>query len=259
MRKFLLALSIGFPLLFSSTLYAAQSVKVMADEAYPPYSYKKDGKMTGIYTDVLSAIFAKMPDFNIKIEGVPWKRGLKSMEAGEGFALYPPYKREDRPYMDYTAPILAEESAAYCDEKILSKSRPKWPEDYYGLRIGSNSGFAVGGAVFDRAVQDGLIKLSEAKGNDKNLLKLINGRIDCYINDALSIEWELNQLKQKGKYKGSGIVRGATISGEYGYLGFTKKGDAFSYLEKFKEEYHKNLEEMKSNGEVDKIIKKYTE
>ncbi|WP_163835572.1 substrate-binding periplasmic protein [Spartinivicinus ruber] len=258
MYKFILAMNVGLSLLFSTVVSAAQTVNVMADEAYPPYSYKKDGKMTGIYTDVLSMIFSKMPDFEVKIESVPWKRGLKAMEAGDGFALYPPYKREDRPYMDYTAPILAEESAAYCTEKILSKSRPKWPDDYYGLNIGNNSGFAVGGAVFDRAVKDGLIKVSEAKGNDKNLLKLINGRIDCYINDALSIEWELNRLKQKGKYKGSGIVRGATISGEFGYLGFTKKADKYPYLEKFKEQYHNQLKVMRDSGEIDKLIEKYT-
>ncbi len=66
-------------LILAKLVIAAESVTVIADEAYPPYSYKKDGKMTGIYTDILRAVFYGMPDYKVTIEGVPWKRGLKMM------------------------------------------------------------------------------------------------------------------------------------------------------------------------------------
>ena len=75
-----------------------------------------------------------------------------------------------------------------------------------GLTIGNNSGFSAGGDEFKAAVKAGKIKLSETKGTPKNLLKLIAGRVDCYMNDALSIQWELKKLQKEGKYNGSTIV-----------------------------------------------------
>ena len=245
--------------LLSHPVFAEQQVTIYADDAYPPYSYVENGELKGIYTEILSNVFSKMEGYQVKLEGRPWKRGLKLMETGEGFALYPPYKREqDRPYMEYTTPILAEQSAAYCKEKVLETSRNQWPDDYYGLTIGNSSGFAVGGKDFDDAVKAGKIKVSESKGNRKNLLKLDAGRIDCFINDALSIEWELSLMKKQGQYN-SGIIRGATINSENGYLGLTKLSEKYSYLEDFKEQYHQHLKSMKDNGEIDKIIEKYTQ
>ena len=50
-----------------------------------------------------------MPDYNVTIKGVPWKRGLLQIEGGKNFALYPPYKRpKQRPYMEYDMSILDE-------------------------------------------------------------------------------------------------------------------------------------------------------
>jgi polar amino acid transport system substrate-binding protein len=239
--------------------FAAQSVTIYADESYPPYSYVENGKLTGIYTDILTELFAKMDGYSVNLKGNPWKRALKLMEAGDGFALYPPYKREEsRPYMSYTNPILFEESAAYCKDKVLESTRSEWPKDYFGLTIGNSSGFAVGGAEFDAAVKNGSITLNESKGNRKNLLKLNAGRIDCFINDGLSIEWELSRMKKDGKYS-SGISKGVVINSEGGYLGLTKNSTKFPYLNDFTEQYHLHLEAMKANGDIDKIIKKYTE
>lgn len=258
MHKLMIFITLVGNLVLAKLVIAAESVTVIADEAYPPYSYKKDGKMTGIYTDILRAVFDGMPDYKVTIEGVPWKRGLKMMEESESFALYPPYKHANRPYMEYSMPILSEEVAAYCTDKVLTNPRPNWPDDYHGLTIGRNSGFEIGGDQFKEAVYAGKIKLSETKGNDKNLLKLINKRIDCYINDALSIEWELGNLKKAGKYSGSGITRGATVSGNFGYLGFTKNSGKFKFLNDFKGKYHIQLEKLKKDGKVDEIIKSYT-
>ncbi|MEH6628467.1 MAG: hypothetical protein V7739_18670 [Motiliproteus sp.] len=90
-----------------------------------------------------------------------------------------------------------------------------------------------------------------------NLLKLIDKKIDCYMNDGLSIEWELKHLAKKGEYDGSSVVRGATISAESGFLGFAASADAFPYKEDFKQPYLKALRELKASGKVEKIIRQY--
>lgn len=236
--------------------HAQTAVKIFGDDAYPPYSFKDNkGQMTGIYTLVLREIFDQMPEYRVSLEGYPWKRGLNEIERGKIFALYPPYKREkERPFMEYDMPILDEQLVVFCHEKVLLKPRKEWPKDYYGLTIGNNSGFAAGGDAFWAAVKRGDIKVEETKGTSKNLQKLIAGRIDCYMNDGLSIQWELKALQKQGKYNGVSVKKGAVISSEQGFLGFATDGGAFPFKGDFKATYHQVLEKMKASGRIDEII-----
>ena len=239
----------------STSVFAASDVTVYGDDSYPPYSYVESGRVTGIYTVILERIFSKMPDYSVTIKGVPWKRGLSEVEGGKIFALYPPYKRpEQRPYMEYDMPILDEKLVVVCQKSVLSSPKPNWPGDYMGLTIGNNAGFSAGGDEFRAAVKAGKIKLNETKGTPKNLLKLIAGRVDCYMNDALSIQWELKKLQNEGKYDGQSVVEGATISSEQGFLGFATNGGKFPFKDDFKAQYHKILSGMKESGEVDQIV-----
>lgn len=239
----------------SMSVAAKTDITIYGDDSYPPYSYMENGRLTGIYTVILDKVFAQMPEYNVTLKGTPWKRGLSEIESGKMFALYPPYKRPElRPYMEYDVPILDEKLVVVCQQSVVSNPRPNWPADYMGLTIGNNSGFSAGGDEFNAAVKSGKIKLSETKGTPKNLLKLIAGRVDCYMNDALSIQWELKKLKNEGKYDGSSVVEAATISSEQGFLGIVTDGTNYPYKDSFKVEYHKVLGEMKASGELDKII-----
>ena len=119
---------------------------------------------------------------------------------------------------------------------------------------GSNS---TGLNKLTNTVKAGKIKLSETKGTPKNLLKLIAGRVDCYMNDVLSIQWELKKLQKEGKYNGQSLVEGATISSDQGFLGIASKAGKFPFKDDFKSQYHKILSEMKISGEVDQIIQKF--
>ena len=260
MRSLLLSLC----LVFTVSIFAATDVTVYCDDAYAPYSYKENGKVKGIYVDILKKAFSKMKDYNVKIEAVPWKRGLSYLERGTGFALFPPYYHpEKRPYMSpYSEPILDENVAVFCREEILTKPRPDWPEDYYGLRVGNNAGFQIRSEKFWKAVKEGKLKLDEAKGTDKNILKLATKKIDCYANDRLSILWEIKKLKESGKYdeggKHSRIVESVIVSTEKGYIGFTNKDKGkFGFKDDFLAKINKIIKNMKASGEIDKIIKNY--
>jgi polar amino acid transport system substrate-binding protein len=243
---------------FSSYLSAQTEVTLYGDDEYPPYAYAENGKMTGIYTKIIENIAKKMPDYNIVIKKTPWKRGLAEIEKGQIFALYPPYNRPaERPYMEYETAILDEELSLYCSDKITQENRAKWPEDYYGLSIGNNAGFSPGGDAFLSAVKAGKISLTEVKGTSKNLQKLISGRIDCYLNDALSIEWELKQLQKSGTYTGTGVSKALVISAEQGYLGFVTDGSKFAFKDDFKKQYNEVLSQMKDSGEIKKIVDEF--
>ncbi len=254
-------------LLFFSAILLGQSVNVtvVGDEAYPPYSYREGREMRGIYVEILKRAFAKMPGYNVKIVPMPWKRGLKGVETGDIFAIFPPYKHPGkRPFINpYSVPIVEETVIVMCRDEVLSKKRTTWPEDFYGLKIGVNTGFSIGGDKFIAAVKQGKIKRDESKTNDQNLMKLGVGRIDCYLNDRIAILTALKNLKKKGAYKEGGshakLKEGVVVNREWGYLGLTDRDKGkFKFKNDFLQKFNKVIEEMKNSGEIRKIIETFT-
>ncbi|WP_199911738.1 type 2 periplasmic-binding domain-containing protein [Dongshaea marina] len=163
----------------------------------------------------------------------------------------------------YSIPIIYERVSVFCHEDVLAQSlRARWPEDYYGLIIGNNAGFAIGGDKFWKAVKKGRIKIQEVGGTRQNILKMGLKRIDCYINDRISILWELKKLKATGEYqegvRHAKLLEGATISIEQGFLGFTDKDKGkFPYKTDFIKEFDTVIYSMRRTGELQEIIESY--
>lgn len=85
------------------------------------------------------------------------------------------------------------------------------------------------------------------------------GRTDVYVNDRLSILWEISRIKKEGLYDEGGkydiIIEGPTLSVENGYLGFTNRDKGvFTYKEDFKKKFNAIIIEMKKSGKIDEII-----
>jgi len=251
-------------LLMAASLVRADSqpvmVEVYGDDAYPPYSYQENGVLKGIYTEILRVAFSRMKGYQVQMLPMPWKRGLQYLESGEGFALYPPYHHvTDRPYIwPYSLPILDEKVVVFCRDELMQQPRPRWPEDYYGLTIGNNAGFFLGGERFREAVDQGHITLAEKGGSKQNLLKLVSGRVDCYINDRLSILWELKALQRSGEYNPDRhhlLTEGATISLEQGFLGITARDfGRFYFKEDFLRKFDSVIYGMRKSGELQQMV-----
>lgn len=257
-------LLISFLLLANRALayHPTMKVTIYGDDAYPPYSYAEEGKVKGIYADILSAAFEHMPKYQVTMVPLPWKRGLKMLEVGEGFALFPPYYYSDRrlyisPYSD---PILEEEVVVMCHpENLIGRDITNWPQGYYGLTIGVNQSYALGGKAFWQSVDRGDIQLKEAKSNRASMINLYKQRIDCYMNDRLSILWELKLLKDSKEVDIDWSPTIATrVSSEYGYLGYTRDpDDRFHYKQDFVEKFNQALEQIKRDGTIDRILANY--
>ncbi|MFZ6709849.1 substrate-binding periplasmic protein [Undibacterium sp. TC9W] len=235
-------------------------VSIYADESYPPYSYKENGEARGIYPAIFSKAFERMPAYKVHIKPVPWKRGLMLMETGQGLALFPPYNRPlERPYLNNSEPVLTEQVVAFCSENSMKgrKHPSSWPEDFQGLKVGINAGFQIGGDKYRKAVKDGKMFEDQAPSNRSNILKLLLGRIDCYVNDRLSILWEIERIKADGVYADSSqaIVEAAVISQEQAYLGYTNRDNGrYPYKPDFMRALNQILTDMKKSGEIQKIV-----
>lgn len=238
-------------------------VIIYSDNAYPPYSYEERGEAKGIYVEILKVAFDRLQGYDVRFEPVPWQRGLGYLEAGIGFGLIPPYYRpQARPWMDVSVPILDESVSVFCSEKVMETPRPIWPQDYAGLSIGNNIGFATFTETEAQLKSQYEIAIENVSATEIGLLEVANGRIDCYANDRLSILWTLSQLKKQGKYNPGGaqaeLVEGATIVSEQGHIGYTNtdKG-AFAYKADFAAQMDKILTAMKQSGEIDQIVEQF--
>lgn len=243
---------ITFLLAFSMS--SSWAISIVGDDAYPPYSFKEKGKITGIYTDIIQQALATMKDSS-NVTAMPWKRGLSGLKTKSIDALFPPYFRpKQRPYMDYSTDILNETLVIVCNAKVSGRLK-SFPGDYKGISLGKNAGFAPGAAI-DDAVKKKVLKIHEAKGMTANLKKLINNRVNCYVNDRLSILYELKKMAARGEYDGSSIVETHILGVEKGYVAINKgaSAEAKAFINKFNEA----IEGMKASGKIDEIIAKYT-
>ncbi|MES2319871.1 MAG: transporter substrate-binding domain-containing protein [Pseudomonadota bacterium] len=237
-------------------------VTIYADAGYQPYSYAdKDGKAAGLYAEIVKVAFARMKGYRIDIKPVPWKRGMAMLKAGSAFALYPPYMNlKEEPFTwPYSLPLFDEIVVAVCAKEALAKPRRRWPDDFHGLRIGNNAGFLVGGDKFLRAVAAGQIKVEEASDTRTNILKLSLKRIDCYINDRISIRWTQTQLVREGKLQPAGFgIEAAVIATEQGFLGFTDRDQGkFPYKTDFLKQFDAIIYDMQRHGEIERIAREF--
>lgn len=247
-------------LLYCSVPAAAADIPVTiyADAGYQPYSYAdKQGEAAGLYADIVKVAFARMKGYRIKIKPVPWKRGMSMIQNGTAFALYPPYMnlKEEPGTWPYSLPLFEEIVVAVCTREVARKARPHWPEDFYGLTIGNNAGFLVGGDKFNDAVKAGKIKMEDAADTRTNILKLGMKRIDCYINDRISIRLTQNELVREGKLPAATLaVESAVIARERGFLGFTDRDQGrFPFKTDFVKQFDAVVYDMLRNGEVERI------
>lgn len=249
-------------LVLATTVQAKTRVELLADENYPPYSWQEGNEVKGIYADIVRIVVADMKEYDVVIKAFPWRRGLSMIEKGQGFAIFPPYYNpEARPWMwPYSQPLLDEELVVMCGAKVAANEpEAKYPVDYYGLRFGMNAGFTIGGEAFWQAVKDKKIDVEEVKGNRENLLKIVRGRVDCTINDRISLLYELlNMIKldELAVTDMSLLKQGPVLSKEQGFLGYSRNGQ-FPYKQDFVEQFDRGLYQLKKRDGIRAIVEQY--
>ncbi|WP_083411683.1 substrate-binding periplasmic protein [Janthinobacterium sp. 1_2014MBL_MicDiv] len=240
---------------------APQPVVLYGDDDYPPYSYVENGQLKGIYTDIVREAVQAMPQYRVQLRPVPWKRGVLMLQTGDAFGLYPPYSwRSERPYVRYSVPLLMEQLVVFCNQDVVAKrALRQWPADYAGLHIGVNAGFLLGDAGLTAALRSGQIVLDAAKGTRTNLLKLMRGRIDCYVSDRLSAQWELQRIRRAGQAGTpmQAIHETAQLAGQQGHLGFTQRQPgAYPYRDDFIDQFNAAIARMQDSGAIRRIVER---
>jgi polar amino acid transport system substrate-binding protein len=216
---------------------------------------------------LLRRIDALMPDYEIELRPVPWKRGLRMLETGQAFGLYPPYRLEaERPYIvHYSAPLATEHLVIVCrDDRIPPDFKGRWPRDFLGRTLSTNLGYALQTGDFWKPIQEGRIRHLEFPGNRENLVQMaVLGKVDCYANDRSAIDLSYgqlaSQLAQSGKADTLARIREVTVlESQTAHVGYGRVDDQhFPDGGAFIRRFDQTLEAFKATPEYRRLIDEF--
>ncbi|WP_422376581.1 substrate-binding periplasmic protein [Roseibium sp.] len=239
-------------------------VDILVDDGYPPFSFEQDGAPAGIYIEVLKALIERLPDYDIRLQPVPWDRGKKMMETGSGFALAPAFFHgHDWPYLHpYSLPFYVETIRVMCQEPVLRDGRRRvWPQDFQNLSVGNVKGYdGWGGRAFREMIADRKISYFEAP-TSRSLIKMgLAGRIDCLLMEETAFDIELARIRKTSNRRGMELLKGPVSNSDPVYVGYSRPAreqGKFPFRYDFMQALDSQIYLMQTSGEIRKIIEEH--
>ena len=252
---------------------AVQKVEIATYDILPPFAFRKSGKLTGVYIEIVKEAISKMPDYKVEFKVNPWARAKDLTERGLVFGILPPYfhahdwltkKEPKKPYIwPYSMQLYEQTDVVYCHKKVLEKPRNKFPEDYKGLTFVRFRGDGRAGAKFEEMVKAKVISLNEVKDIKGSILVFISNRADCVVSSRLPFKWWAKKLLEEGKlerFNKESIQESKVISKNAGYLGYTDINvGSYPFKDDFVKKFDIQIYLMKKSGKIDEIIKSFTD
>jgi polar amino acid transport system substrate-binding protein len=262
-------------LILNSVVFSAQEVKISTYDVLPPFAFRDaQGKLTGIYIEIVKRAVSRIPDYTVSFSVVPWARAKLEAEAGKAFAILPPYfhahdwlteAEPKRPYIwPYSLPLFTQYDVVICNEKVLTAPRTEYPDDYQGLKFIMWRGDGRAGEKFTRMAKEKKIGLHLLDDVKSIIPFLLMGRADCTVTSRIPFTWYVKQMKETGEYqkydkKRVILKEVAVISSNEGYLGYTDI-DAeknFPFKKDFSIKFDIEIYKMKKSGVIQEIVGRF--
>ena len=247
MKKAGILISLFVIMLLATACGGAKDSKVLkvgTEPTFPPFEFtdEKTGKIDGFDIALISEM-AKKAGYEVEITSVAFDGLIAALQSGNidvvaSAMSITPERAESvkfsEPYVEAGLTIAVTEK----NNVIMGESDLKGK--VAGVQIGS-----TGAEKANELKDQGILKSVKTYNTiDVAFLDLINGGIDCVINDGPVNEAYMN--KNVGKIK---IVGDVLISDQYGFA-VAKGNDALIEL-------NKALKELIEDGTYDKLVAKY--
>lgn len=219
----------------------------IAIEQYPPFNYQENGTFKGVSFDVMKEAFHRM-GVELKVSQYPWARILQLIRDGEIDAIMTVYKSKEREeYMYFPEEAVSEDVQTfyvkegskffYTDKKSLTS-----------IKLGIMRGYSYGDE-FDQSIKKKEFRTEAVDSQEQNIKKLLNNRIDAFLESNYVTAYNLNQM---------GIKEGIVAAGQFRvtklYVTFTKKRNiSQADLDGF----DKAVKSIKDDGTYQKIVDQY--
>ncbi len=253
----------------------AHEVKISTYDVLAPFAFRDaQGKLSGVYIEIVKKAVSRMPDYTVSFNVVPWARAKIQAKTGKTFAILPPYfhahdwltdEEPKRPYIwPYSLALFTQSDVVICNEKVLNVTRTQYPKDFKGLKFVMWRGDGRAGEEFTKMVAEKKIELRLLKDLKSTINFLLSNRADCTVTSKIPFAWQVKQMKKMGEDKKSTnkkvILKEAfVISSNEGYLGYTDINDEENYPFKkdFSIKFDIEIYKMKKKGEIQKIVDRF--
>ncbi len=228
----------------------ADRITIVSDE-WCPINCKPGSEKPGFMVEFAQQIFIKA-GHQLEYIQEPWERAVAESRKGEHTGIIGAYQG-DAP--DFIFP--ENEQAMIGNSFFVGKDKP-WI--YTGIdslskvNLGIIRGYDYGKEINDyiQANKDTL-KVQANGGEDaleKNIKKLLAGRIDAIIENNYVFSFKINQMGVADKFKLAGVA----IKPDKAYIAFSP---ANPKSKEYAEILSKGMEELRKSGELAAIMKKY--
>ncbi len=242
MRKVsLCSVFVGVFLFLATTMASAATFKIMTED-YPPYNFAKDGKITGLATEVVQEI-AKRIGHPAEIELLPWARGYGLIQQQDGMILYSMTRTEEREKLfKWVGPVVSNKWVFFAKKgsgiTVASLADAKKVE-----KIGTYKDDAA--EAFLKA--EGFANIDSVLDDMQNIPKLLAGRINLWIVGELQ---GIYKAKEKGV--NDQLEKVFDVKNTELYIAFSKNTADSDVAQ-----WQKVLAEMQADGSYAAIVKKY--
>ncbi|MFM8453761.1 MAG: substrate-binding periplasmic protein [Gammaproteobacteria bacterium] len=233
--------------------YAVQSETVsFRTDDYPPFNSNPNAPLPGYMVEISKKILIDA-GYEFDYQKAPWERSLLMMREGKIDCVYGT-SHEDL-YKDL---LFTEEPFTIDTQSIFVHKDNPWryggdPNSILGLRWGLILGYDYGNG-FDEIFKSGKVKVDWLSGDnpiEKNLLKLVNKRIEATLDSAQVIGY---YAKKNGYDKD--IVNAGQIGEPYAlYISCSPVNSEKS--KKILNLLDTGLEKMRADGSLKSILDKY--
>jgi polar amino acid transport system substrate-binding protein len=241
-------------LLLISSIYAKKLLLVTLEA--PPAEYLENNKATGANVDIVTEALTRL-GYSVEIKFYPWKRALRMVEFGQADGIIDASYNENRAkYMFFPKEAISTEKWYGFKRKGSLLTLDEDFENAKYMKLGVARAFIYGGEI-QKAINSGKFKyLDVGHNNLSNIKKLIANRFDMFIGVKATI---LLHAKKTGDFDKIEIIKKTGTNEDYllnssrTYLGFSKK----RVNKKLAEDFSKSIAQMKADGTIENIRKKY--
>lgn len=246
-----LKITLLYVLIFGFCIFTISSEEILlVVEHWPPweiaYDKNKEKVTGGLAIELAEELFSRL-NIKIRLDTVPWKRALISIEKGRADLIPMVAKTPEREqYMVYTHPIYTDPILlVYSTDKFSSFEWEDW-KDLESYRIGITRGYYYG-VPWNKALKKYGFNVVESASDIINIDMVLLGRVDLTLQFYSICKNIFKEFPGHEKLK----FASKPVHKNVLHFGISKK----SHLAAKLSEINKTIQEMKSDGTFKNILK----
>ncbi|THB78567.1 MAG: amino acid ABC transporter substrate-binding protein [Desulfobacteraceae bacterium] len=223
------------------------SIQIVTSE-YAPFNYLENEKPTGLCTEIVQGILDEL-QMDVPIQTIPWARAYKMALKQENTLIYTIARTPQRESLFHWAGTLVE-SKTY----LFSLKKQAIQLDSLDQARHHRIGAAREDIRAKYLISKGFLDLDQVVNAEMNAVKLINKRIDLWIEDETAAAHTVRKLGYSPEAILSKSLHVDMGNTPKGYLAFS-----LNTSPELVRAFSKALEKLKSDGRYDRIWKKYVD